>query len=339
MKIMTTIEKQEYESTFGETMRKFFQPTRLRQELLGRFGVLLALFILMAVFAVLSPVFFTPGNLSNILIQAGTNAIIAAGMTYVIISAEIDLSVGSTLALSSVVGATVMASGGPIWLGVLVALAIGIGVGLFNGFFVAYVGLPSFIVTLASMWLFRGSAYVYTKGQAVTGLPKGFRTLANGDILGIPNIVWLIFAVYAICYFVLSQTTIGRQIYATGDNKEAARLSGVRVNRTKLIVFATSGFMAALGGVVLASRLFSGQPVAGITFELSAIAAVVIGGTSLSGGIGGVLGTLVGAVFIATLLNGLVILNVSSFWQQVLMGIVVLAAVVIDKYRKQLSVS
>lgn len=336
---MTTTGNVERDSNIGGTLRKFFQPARLKQELLGRFGVLLALFILMAVFTTLSSVFFTPGNLSNILIQAGTNAIIAAGMSFVIISGEIDLSVGSTLALASVIGATAMASGSPIWVGVLITLAIGIAIGLFNGFFVSYVGLPSFIVTLASMWLVRGSAYVYTEGQAVTGLPKGFRTLANGDILGIPNIVWLIFAVYLVCYFVLSQTTIGRHIYATGDNQEAARLSGVRVNRTKLIVFSTSGFMAALGGVVLASRLFSGQPVAGITFELSAIAAVVIGGTSLSGGIGGVLGTLVGAVFIATLLNGLVILNVSSFWQQVLMGIVVLTAVVIDKYRKQLSVS
>lgn len=332
---MATTKKSTAVLTQEAAVRPWLQAERIKQELLGKFGVLIGLFILMSVFAALSPTFLTPGNLSNVLIQAGTNAIIAAGMTFVILSAEIDLSVGSTLALSTVIGATIMAAGGPIWLGVLVTLAIGIGVGLFNGFFVAYVGLPSFIVTLSTMWLARGSAYVYTEGQAVTGLPKAFRILATGNVLGIPNIVLLIMLVYVVCHFALSQTTLGRQIYAVGDNREAARLSGVSVRRTKLTVFAVSGFMAALGGVVLTSRLFSGQPVAGITFELSAIAAVVIGGTSLFGGVGGVLGTLVGAVFIATLLNGLVILNVTSFWQQVLMGVVVLAAVALDKYRKQ----
>ncbi len=144
-------------------------------------------------------------------------------------------------------------------------------------------------------------------------------------------------AVYAVCHFLLSQTTFGRQVYAVGDNKEAARLSGVNVKRVVAAVFVICGLLAALGGVVLSSRLFSGQPIAGITFELSAIAAVVIGGTSLSGGKGGILGTLVGAIFIATLINGLVILNVSSFWQQVIMGLVVLAAVGIDQYRKRLA--
>jgi ribose transport system permease protein len=310
-------------------------PQTIRRELLGRFGVFIGLFVLMGIFTFFSPVFLTASNLTNILIQAGTNAILAAGMTFVILSRDIDLSVGSTLALSSVIGASIMAQHDIVWLGVLAALAIGTVVGLFNGFCVGYLGFPSFIVTLATMWLFRGSAYVITEGQAVTGLPREFRILATGNILGVPNIVWLIIAVYAVSFFVLSRTTIGRQVYAVGDNYEAARLSGVGVRRIKLMVFAISGFMAALGGVVLTSRLFSGQPVAGITFELSAIAAVVIGGTSLFGGVGGVMGTLVGAVFIATLLNGLVILNVTSFWQQVLMGIVVLAAVAVDKYRKR----
>lgn len=319
-----------------ETPRRF-SSRNIRQELFGRFGVLIGLFALMAVFTVLSPIFMTTSNLTNILVQAGTNAIIAAGMTYVIISKEIDLSVGSTLALSSVIGGTVMVSTESILLGVIAALIAGIVAGLLNGVLVGYMGFPSFIVTLSTMWLFRGSAYVITEGQAITGLPREFRNLALGNLAGIPNIVIMIVVVYAIGYFVLARTTFGRQIYAVGDNYEAARLSGVGVRRTKLMVFVISGFTAALGGVVLASRLFSAQPVAGITFELSAIAAVVIGGTSLFGGIGGVVGTLVGAIFIATLLNGLVILNVTSFWQQVLMGLVVLAAVAIDKYRKRLS--
>jgi ribose transport system permease protein len=313
---------------------------RLRQELIGRFGVLIGLLILMAIFSFLSPIFLTTGNLTNILIQAGTNAIIAAGMTYVILSGNIDLSVGSTLALSTVLGTSYIADGGPILVGVGITLAVGLFGGLLNGFCVAYFGFPAFITTLASMWLFRGLAYVFTNGQAVTGLPREFRGLADGNVLGIPNIVVLLVIVYAVSYFVLTRTTTGRQIYAVGDNQEAARLSGVNTKKVKIIVFGVSGFLAALGGLVLASRLFSGQPVAGITYELSAIAAAVIGGTSLTrGGVGGILGTLVGAVFIATLLNGLVILNVTSFWQQVFMGIVVLLAVGIDQYRKRIAAS
>jgi ribose transport system permease protein len=313
--------------------------TRIIPQLLGRFGVLIGLFVLMGVFTALSPIFLTANNLQNILIQAGTNAIIAAGMTFVILSAEIDLSVGSTLALSSVVGATYIKHGGSIWMGVLVMLGIGTAGGLFNGICVAYFRFPSFITTLSTMWLFRGLAYVYTEGQAVTGLPRNFRQLAMGTTLGISNVILLIAVVYAIAYFLLARTTTGRHVYAVGDNQEAARLSGVNVRQVKVLVFVICGFLAALGGVVYTSRLFSGQPVAGITYELSAIAAAVIGGTSLSGGTGSVPGTLVGAVFIATLMNGLVILNVSAFWQQVLMGVVVLAAVAIDKYRKSLSVS
>jgi ribose transport system permease protein len=309
----------------------------ITQELLGRFGVLLMLIALLVVFSALSPHFLSQGNITNVLIQSSTNAIIAAGMTFVILSGNIDLSVGSVLALSSVLGATFMADGGSIVIGVGIMLLGGIIAGGINGFTVSYLGFPSFIVTLATMWLFRGLAYVFTNGQAVTGLPKDFRILATGEVAGIPYIVLVMIAVYAVCYFLLSRTTFGRQVYAVGDNKEAARLSGVNVKRVVAAVFVICGLLAALGGVVLSSRLFSGQPIAGITFELSAIAAVVIGGTSLSGGKGGILGTLVGAIFIATLINGLVILNVSSFWQQVIMGLVVLAAVGIDLYRKRLS--
>ena len=318
-------------------------PTRrsrsvIMQELLGRFGVFFGLFVLLGVFSSLSPVFFTQNNLMNILIQAGVNAIIAAGMTFVILARQIDLSVGSTLALSSVVGASYIVGGGPIWLGVGIMLAVGIVAGLVNGAFVAFLGFPAFVTTLATMWLYRGLAYVFTEGQAVTGLPRDFRLLATGNVGGIPNIVVLLVVVFAISHFVLARTTIGRHVYAVGDNDEAARLSGVNVKGTQLLVFAVSGFFSALGGVVLASRLFSAQPVAGSGYELFAIAAVVIGGTSLFGGVGGVLGTLIGAVFIATLVNGLVILNVTAFWQQVFMGAVVLAAVGLDQYRKRFSV-
>lgn len=309
----------------------------LARRLLGQFGILLGLLILGGVFAALDSVFLTTSNIRNIFIQAGTNVMIATGMTFVIIRSDIDLSVGSLLALSSVLGASHIADGGSIAVGVGIMLGVGILGGLLNGVFVAYLGFPAFITTLGTMWLFRGLAYVFTEGQAITGLPRDFRLLALGDTLGIPNVIVVMAVVVGIAWFLLARTTIGRHIYAVGDNEEAARLSGLNVKNIKVFVFVVSGFLSALGGVIYTSRLFSGQPVAGITYELSAIAAVVIGGTSLSGGRGGVIGTLIGAIFIATLMNGLVILNVSAFWQQVLMGVVVLAAVGLDRYRQRVA--
>lgn len=312
---------------------------KLKKRLLGGLGTFIGLFLLLTIFSLLSDVFLSSGNLQNILIQSATNAIIAAGMTFVIIGGQIDLSVGSTLALTSIISAEIMLNTGSLALGIAAALVLGILLGALNGFFVAYVGLPAFIVTLATMWLFRGSAYVLSEGQAIVGLPKGLLVLATGDILGIPNIVWVMILVYAVSYFVLAKLTVGRKIYATGDNQESARLSGINVKAIQVLIFSVSGFLSSVGGIVLMARLNSAQPVAGSSFELYAIAAAVIGGTSLTkGGVGGMMGTLIGAVFIASLLNGLVIVNVSSFWQQVIMGIVILIAVAIDKYRKKISV-
>lgn len=308
----------------------------LKKRLLGGLGTFIGLFLLLTVFSLLSDVFLTPGNLRNILIQAATNAIIAAGMTFVIIAGQIDLSVGSLLALTSVVSAELMLSTESLFAGVAAALILGTLLGALNGFFVAYMGFPAFIVTLATMWLFRGSAYVLSEGQAIVGLPDALLVLATGKMLGIPNIVWVVITVYVVSYIVLAKLTIGRKIYATGDNQESARLSGINVKAIQVLVFSISGFFTSIGAIVLMSRLNSAQPVAGSSFELMAIAAAVIGGTSLTkGGVGSIIGTLVGAVFIASLLNGLVILNVSSFWQQVVMGLVILAAVAIDKYRKK----
>jgi ribose transport system permease protein len=306
--------------------------------IVGKFGIILALLILCAIFGILSPVFLSWGNISNIMIQSGTNAVIAAGMTFVVLAAGIDLSVGSIVALSSVLGANIMTMTGNVLLGLLVSLCFGIICGGINGFFVAILEFPPFIVTLSTMWLYRGSAYVITKGQAIVNLPEKNMALALGKFLGLPYIVWLVIGVYIICYIFLTRITFGRKIYAVGDNAEAARLSGVNVRWVKFSVFSISGFLAAVGGIILMSRLNSGQPVAGQAFEMNAIAAAVIGGTSLTkGGIGSIGGTLIGALFISSLLNGLVILNISAFWQQVFMGIVVLCAIGLDKYRKLIS--
>ena len=307
----------------------------IKKILTGSLGTVFGLVILGIVFALLSDIFLTSTNITNVLIQSGTNAIIAVGMTYVIISGNIDISVGASLALSYCVGAKLMADTDNVILGVVVALIVGILLGVFNGSLVAYLGFPPFIVTLSTMWLFRGVAYLYTGGQAIVGLPEGMTGFAMGSFLKVPNIVWLIVAVYVICHIVLQQTTAGRKVCAVGDNEESARLSGINVKKVTLAAFMLSGFCAALSGVVYMSRLNSGQPIAGQSYEMYAIAAAVIGGASLTkGGIGSMIGTLIGAIFISVLQNGLTILNVNTYWQQVCMGVVLLLAVGLDRFRK-----
>lgn len=307
----------------------------LKKLFTGGLGTVLGLVVLMIVFSVLSGTFLTKSNLTNILVQSGTNAVIAVGMTYVIISGNIDISVGASLALSSCIGAKVMVSTNSALLGVLAALVTGVVLGLFNGTLIAYLGFPPFIVTLSTMWLFRGAAYLFTGGQAVVGLPEILTGVTLGRTLFIPNIVWLIIIVYVICHFVLQNTTAGRKVCAVGDNSESARLSGINVKKVTLSVFVLSGVCAALSGIVYMGRLNSGQPIAGQSYEMYAIAAAVIGGASLTkGGIGNMVGTLIGAIFIAVLQNGLTILNVNTYWQQVCMGVVLILAVALDRFRK-----
>lgn len=307
----------------------------LKKLFVGGLGTVLGLLILTVVFSVMSSTFLTSSNITNILVQSGTNAVIAVGMTYVIISGNIDISVGASLALSSCVGAKVMVNTNNALLGVLAALLAGVVLGLFNGTLIAYLGFPPFIVTLSTMWLFRGAAYLFTGGQAVVGLPDILTGVALGRTLYIPNIVWLIIIVYVICHFVLQKTTAGRKVCAVGDNAESARLSGINVKKVTLSVFVLSGFCAALSGIIYMGRLNSGQPIAGQSYEMYAIAAAVIGGASLTkGGIGSMVGTLIGAIFIAVLQNGLTILNVNTYWQQVCMGVVLILAVALDRFRK-----
>lgn len=288
-------------------------------------------------FTFLSSSFLTFTNFRNILIQSGTNAVIAAGMTFVIISGNIDISVGSILALSSCLSATVMKDTGNVTLGILTALCAGLLLGVINGLLIAYLGFPPFIVTMSNMWLYRGSAYLFTGGMAVTGLPTRLSNLILGDVGPVPNIVILIVIVYAVCHFVLTRTTVGRRIFAVGDNRESARLSGINTRSTVLLVYAVCGFLASLSGLIYMGRLNSGQPIAGQSYEMYAIAAAVIGGASLTaGGIGNMVGTLIGAIFISVLNNGLTIMNVNTYWQQVCMGIVLLIAIGLDKLRKSI---
>lgn len=307
----------------------------IKQIITGSVGTIFGLVVLVIVFTILNNTFLTTSNITNILIQSGTNAIIAVGMTFVIVSGNIDISVGASLALASCVGAKVMVETGNLWIGIIVTLLTGIILGAFNGILVAYVGFQPFIVTLSTMWLFRGAAYLFTNGQAVVGLPDMLSKIVLGKIFYISTIIWLIIVVYIICHIMLQKTSAGRKVCAVGDNTESARLSGIDVKKIKLSVFILSGFCSALSGIIYMGRLNSGQPIAGQSYEMYAIAAAVIGGASLQkGGIGNMVGTLIGSIFISVLQNGLTILNVNTYWQQVCMGGVLLLAVALDKFRK-----
>jgi ribose transport system permease protein len=307
-------------------------PARWRsRDWLSRYGIALAFLALAAALSVLSPSFLTPSNLLNVLRQIAVNALLAFGMTTVILGAGIDLSVGSVLAFSGALAAGFSVEGWPPALAMIAALVVGALLGLFNGVFVAYARIAPFIVTLAALTIFRGATLVYTDGRPITGLPDAFDALGNGAWLGVPVPVWVMLAFLLLTHFLLRFTALGRAIYAVGGNEEAARLSGIRIVRVKLFAYAYSGLAAALGALVLAGRLNSAQPTAGSGFELDAIAAVVVGGTSLFGGRGGVVGTFLGALIIGVLNNGMNLLDVSAFYQQIVKGGVILGALLIDR--------
>ncbi len=301
------------------------------REIVARFGLVMALVALVIVLSTLSDRFLTTSNIINVLRQISINAIIAAGMTVVIIGRGIDLSVGSLLALTGVVGAGLAVGGLPAGFAILAALALGTALGTFNGAFVAYAGIAPFIVTLAGLTIFRGAALAFTDGRPISGLPPLFRTIGYGDFLGLPIPVWIMLGFLILTHVILRYTALGRAVYAIGGNEEAARLSGIPVRRVILFTFAYSGMAAALASMVLTGRLNSAQPSAGVMFELDAIAAVVVGGTSLFGGRGGVFGTLIGALIIGVINNGMNLLNVPSFYQQIVKGGVILGALLIER--------
>lgn len=297
----------------------------------AQFGLVLALLALVIVLSLLSDRFLTTSNIINVLRQISINAIIAFGMTVVIIGRGIDLSVGSILAFAGVLSAGLAVAGWSPLLALVAALAVGIALGAFNGAFVAYAGIAPFIVTLAGLTIYRGMALAYTDGRPISGLPDIFMTFGYGTFLGVPVPIWIMLLFLLVTHVILKYTALGRAVYAVGGNDEAARLSGIPVRRVQLFTYIYSGLAAALAAIVLTGRLNSAQPTAGVMFELDAIAAVVVGGTSLFGGRGGVFGTLVGALIIGVINNGMNLLNVPSFYQQIVKGGVILAALLIDR--------
>lgn len=302
-------------------------------------GILAALIILcmiLSIFPGTSEYFLTVKNLFNVLRQISTNLLLACGMTMVIILGGIDLSVGSVIALSGVIAAgCVSRYGMPIAPSMLVGILIGVIFGLFNGFVISKTTIPPFIVTLATMNIARGLAGVYTGGSPVRVVSKEWQWIGAGYAAGIPVPVIIMAIVFIISLLILNRTKIGRYIYAVGGNDMAARFSGINVSKVKFFVYTYSGIMAGLAGIILGSRMYSGQPTAGEGAEMDAIAAVVVGGTSMAGGSGKLGGTLIGALIIGILNNGLNLMNVNSFWQTVVKGVVILLAVTIDFFRNK----
>ncbi len=299
-----------------------------------QYGILIGLIGLITVFSLLSERFFTISNMLIVMRQTSIVAFLGVGMTFVILGAGIDLSVGSVLAFSGAVAAGVMQNGG-IFFGILAGLALGAALGAFSGLVITKLRIPAFIATLAMMAIARGGTLVYTDGRPITGLPSSFAFLGRGYIGNIPFPIILMLAIFVLAYIILKLTRFGRYVYATGGNINAARASGIKVDNIIISNFTISGFLSALTGIILASRLNSAQPTAGMGYELDAIAAVVLGGTNLFGGEGELWGTLVGAFIMGILNNGLNMLNVSSFYQQVVKGIVILIAVTVAQSGKK----
>lgn len=312
---------------------------RITRKLSGEFGIGIAFVLEFILFAFLSPYFFTPDNLLNVSLQASITAIIAAGMTFVILTGGIDLSVGSLVAFAGIVSTTVLKTGLPPVAGFIAAILAGVAVGslsgAFAGFCITRFNIAPFIVTLATMTIWRGAAFVWTDGRPVWELPAGFAFLGTGRLLAVPVPTIIMVLTFIASHIILTRTRFGRYVYAVGGNIEAARLAGIRTWRVLVNVYILSGTLAALSGILLASRMNSGQPNAGVAYELDVIAAVVVGGTSLSGGAGSIVGTFIGAMLIAVLRNGLNLLNVNSYIQQVIVGVVILLAVMLDQIRRR----
>jgi ribose transport system permease protein len=296
-------------------------------------GGLIVLLVLFGAMTLASDEFLTGDNLANLARQVAIFGIIAVGQLLVILTAGIDLSVGSVLGLSGCVTAQLLVDGTPVIIAILAGLVVGVILGLVNGSLVAYGKLPPFIVTLGMLGIARGIVLVYTDASTVQPLPESFGNIANGDFLGLPNLLWIFAAIVAIAAFVLRRTVFGRYIYAIGSNPESARLSGVPVTLVLVSVYAIAGLLAAVGGALFMSRLNAGIPTAGTGYELNAIAACVIGGASLFGAKGGAFGAAAGALIVATLNNGGNLLAVNAFYLQIIIGALILAAVAFDQWQ------
>jgi ribose transport system permease protein len=322
----------------SQSIQKVDKKNTNLKELLFKYKSLIGLVLLIGIVSILNPAFLSGKNILNILRQTSVNAIIAAGMTFVILTGGIDLSVGSILAISGAVCASLMVNGQNMILAVIIAIIIGGVFGTLNGFIISKGKLQPFIATLATMTILRGVTMVFTDGKPITlgsgDLAISFSKIGGGTILGIPTPVIIMIVVFVVSAYILSNTKMGRYTYALGSNEEATKLSGLNTDKIKIWVYTISGILAAVAGIILTSRLYSAQPTAGNGYELDAIAAVVLGGTSLTGGKGKISGTIIGALIIGVLSNALNMLDVSSYYQMMVKGVVILIAVLLDRKNK-----
>lgn len=295
------------------------------------YALLLALLIIVVFFSIANPNFLVPINILNILTQTAVNGILAIGVTYVILTKGIDLGLGSYVAFTGVVAALFAQGEVNILVAILMGLIAGALIGTINGVIITKGSVAPFIVTLGMMTIVRGAALVISGGRPISGLSPSFNSISTLKIMGIPLPVIILLFVFLVSLFLLNKTTFGRYIYAVGGNEEAAHASGIRVNKVIVSVYIIAGLFAGIAGIVQASRISTGQPNIGVGYELDAIAAVVIGGTSLMGGVGTVTGTLIGALIISVINNGLDLLNVSSYYQQIIKGVIIIGALLIDR--------
>jgi ribose/xylose/arabinose/galactoside ABC-type transport system permease subunit len=301
---------------------------------LKSYGIYLAFVLTCCILAALSPQFLTVSNWTIIISQVSINGILAFGLTFVIITGGIDLSVGSIVAVSGVVAALFASKeASPVILGVFMGLFTGFVLGLLNGLIITKSKIVPFIVTLGFMTIGRGLALILSKGRPISGLSPSFNHLGNGHVFGIQIAILILFAVLILSHVLLSKTVFGRYVYAIGGNEEASRASGINVTKIKIIVYSICGLLAGLAGVMLTAKITTGQPNAGQGFELDAIAACIIGGASTTGGVGSIKGTLLGVLLIGVINNGLDLMNVSSYFQQVIMGLIIIAAVMLDSWK------
>lgn len=320
----------------GPKTRARSVPRSDRLEFLDRYGLVIALGLIGVALSVARPNFVTPGNLINVLRQISINGILAVGVTFVLLTGGVDLSLGSLVALTGVVAATFAHPGEyPVVVPVAMGILAGAACGVVNGSVVTLGRVAPFIVTLGMMTVARGLALVFSAGRPVANLSDEFKAIAASDLLGMPVPVWIFAAVAAASHVFLKNIRLGRYIYAVGGNENAARASGLNVGAVKLFAYTACGALAGLAGVVQASRITTGQPNTGVGYELDAIAAVVIGGTSLSGGVGGVGGTVLGALLMGVINNGLDLLNVSSYYQQIVKGVIIVGAVWLDRRHRR----
>jgi len=308
---------------------------KIRSEMIQRLLPFLSLITLFVALSIATPNFLTATNLSSVVRQTATINIMALGMTLVIVAGGIDLSVGAILAFAGTIGTMSIASGMPMWAGILVGLACGLFWGFVNGLLTTSLRIPPFIVTLGTLGIVRGLTLIISGGLPVTGLPRNFGALGEGSVAGVPIVLLVLLACAAVTYVILHSTKLGRYTYAIGSNPDAAVYAGIPVRRYTVAVYAFSGMLCGLSGMIEASRLMTGQPTGGTGYELQVIAAVVIGGGSLTGGEGSVVGTLIGAFIMGLLSNGSDLLRINPYVQQALIGAVIILAVALDEARKR----